>query len=46
MVSAGMAAGDVQSLLETYDRERRVLPAPVLSWKWGWTRSAEIVNGR
>eukprot|EP00891_Asterochloris_glomerata_P006056 jgi/Astpho2/6056/Aster-04006 len=38
--------GDVQSLLETYDRERRVLPAPVLPWKWGWTRSAEIVNGR
>ena len=45
-ISAGMAAGDVQSLLETYDRERRVLPAPVLPWKWGWTRSAEIVNGR
>ena len=44
--SAAMAAGDVQSLLETYDRERRVLPAPVLPWKWGWTRSAEIVNGR
>lgn len=39
-------AGDVQSLLETYDRDRRVLPPPVVPWKWGWTKSAETWNGR
>lgn len=38
--------GDVQSLLETYDRDRRVLPPPVVPWKWGWTKSAETWNGR
>jgi len=36
----------VEALLETYDRERRVLPPPVLIWKWGWTKSAETWNGR
>ena len=41
-----LAAGDVEALLETYDRERRVLPPPVLIWKWGWTKSAETWNGR
>lgn len=39
-------AGEVESLLDTYDRERKVLPAPVMMWKWGWTRSAETWNGR
>ena len=39
-------AGDVEALLETYDRDRRVLPPPVLIWKWGWTKSAETWNGR
>jgi len=41
-----VTAGDVQSLLETYDRDRRVLPPPVVPWKWGWTKSAETWNGR
>lgn len=39
-------AGDVQSLLETYDKDRRVLPAPIVPWQWGWTKSAETWNGR
>jgi ferrochelatase len=38
--------GEVEALLETYDRERKVLPPPVLVWKWGWTKSAETWNGR
>ena len=25
---------------------RQVLPPPVLMWKWGWTKSAEMWNGR
>ena len=36
----------MQELLDTYDRDRRVLPAPVQMWQWGWTRSAETWNGR
>ena len=36
----------VEALLETYDKERRVLPMPVTQWKWGWTQSAETWNGR
>ncbi|KAL4447852.1 hypothetical protein ABPG75_005071 [Micractinium tetrahymenae] len=38
--------GEVDALLETYDRDRKVLPPPFLAWKWGWTRSAETWNGR
>ncbi|PSC69391.1 ferrochelatase-chloroplastic [Micractinium conductrix] len=38
--------GEVDALLETYDRDRKVLPPPFLVWKWGWTRSAETWNGR
>jgi len=38
--------GDVEALLETYDKERRVLPMPLTQWKWGWTQSAETWNGR
>ena len=38
--------GGVDELLDTYDRERKVLPPPVLVWQWGWTRSAETWNGR
>lgn len=38
--------GEIDALLDTYDRERRVLPPPILMWKWGWTRSAETWNGR
>ena len=33
-------------ILETYDRQRRVLPPPVRMWEWGWTKSAETWNGR
>ncbi len=36
----------MEALLETYDRDRKVLPPPFLAWKWGWTRSAETWNGR
>lgn len=39
-------AGRVEEILQTYDRERRVLPAPVRMWQWGWTKSAETWNGR
>jgi len=40
--------GSVDALLETYDGDRKVLPLPEVSleWEWGWTRSAELVNGR
>lgn len=38
--------GEVEALLETYDRDRKVLPPPVWMWRWGWTRSAETWNGR
>eukprot|EP00798_Chlamydomonas_sp_ICE-L_P014586 gene14586-20635_t len=38
--------GDLEMLLEAYDRERRALPSPVVLWQWGWTRSAEAWNGR
>ncbi|EFN54521.1 hypothetical protein CHLNCDRAFT_24443, partial [Chlorella variabilis] len=38
--------GEVDALLETYDRDRKALPPPVLMWKWGWTKSAETWNGR
>ncbi len=41
-----LGAGEVESLLDTYDTDRKVLPPPVLIWKWGWTRSAEMWNGR
>ena len=36
----------MDALLETYDKDRKVLPPPVLVWKWGWTKSAETWNGR
>lgn len=38
--------GEVDSLLESYDRERDTLPPPTSVWEWGWTTSAEIWNGR
>jgi hypothetical protein len=41
-----MYAGRVEDILQTYDRERRVLPPPVRMWEWGWTKSAETWNGR
>ncbi|KAK9829844.1 hypothetical protein WJX72_008230 [[Myrmecia] bisecta] len=44
--NAMVPLGDVESLLETYDPERRVLPMPMLMWQWGWTKSAEMWNGR
>ena len=36
----------MESLIQTYDRERRTLPSPVEMWEWGWTKSAETWNGR
>lgn len=39
-------AGSVKELLDIYDRAKRVLPAPVAAWQWGWTKSAETWNGR
>lgn len=36
----------MDTLLETYDRDRKVLPPPMLMWRWGWTKSAETWNGR
>eukprot|EP00195_Chlamydomonas_chlamydogama_P010576 CAMPEP_0202902352 /NCGR_PEP_ID=MMETSP1392-20130828/16804_1 /ASSEMBLY_ACC=CAM_ASM_000868 /TAXON_ID=225041 /ORGANISM="Chlamydomonas chlamydogama, Strain SAG 11-48b" /LENGTH=441 /DNA_ID=CAMNT_0049589101 /DNA_START=343 /DNA_END=1668 /DNA_ORIENTATION=+ len=38
--------GELETLLEAYDRERRALPSPVVMWEWGWTKSAETWNGR
>ena len=39
--------GSVNELLDTYDGERRILPLPEMrKWEWGWTRSAELWNGR
>ena len=38
--------GRLEDLLETYDEERRALPAPVEAWSFGWTKSAETWNGR
>ncbi|PNH08834.1 Ferrochelatase-2, chloroplastic [Tetrabaena socialis] len=38
--------GDLEMLLQAYDRERRTLPSPVEMWQWGWTKSAEMWNGR
>jgi hypothetical protein len=40
------ASGDLDSLLEAYDRERRAVPSPVTMWQWGWTKSSETWNGR
>mmetsp|Transcript_25545 Transcript_25545/g.48324 ORF Transcript_25545/g.48324 Transcript_25545/m.48324 type:complete len:503 (+) Transcript_25545:403-1911(+) len=38
--------GKIDDLLEVYDRDRSVLPAPVAVWEWGFTKSAETWNGR
>jgi ferrochelatase len=38
--------GSVEDLLATYDGERLKLPPPIVVWRWGWTRSAEVWNGR
>ncbi|CAO2815281.1 unnamed protein product [Amaranthus hypochondriacus] len=38
--------GSVEELLAAYDSQRRELPAPVVVWEWGWTKSAETWNGR
>ena len=44
---ADASAGDIETLLETYDRDRLALPSPYSDgWKWGWTKSAEVWNGR
>lgn len=38
--------GSVTELLAAYDRERGELPAPSEAWEFGFTKSAELVNGR
>ncbi|KAL9244674.1 hypothetical protein vseg_018429 [Gypsophila vaccaria] len=38
--------GSVEELLAAYDSQRRELPAPMIMWEWGLTRSAETWNGR
>ena len=40
--------GSVNALLDTYDGDRKLLPLPevTVKWEWGWTRSAELWNGR
>jgi ferrochelatase len=38
--------GELEALLQAYDRERLAVPSPVSAWVWGWTKSAEIWNGR
>ncbi len=38
--------GSVEDLLATYDGERLKLPPPIVVWRWGFTRSAEVWNGR
>lgn len=45
-MNLGPPTGRVEDILQTYDRERRVLPPPVRMWEWGWTKSAETWNGR
>ena len=43
---AQVPLGSVEDLLDTYDKKRLELPSPIAIWRWGWTRSAEIWNGR
>lgn len=38
--------GELETLLQAYDRDRLALPSPVVMWQWGWTKSAETWNGR
>lgn len=38
--------GELDALLQAYDRERSALPSPVVMWEVGWTKSAETWNGR
>lgn len=46
--SAAVPPASVADLLSTYDSDRLALPPPVAVnwWRWGWTRSAEMWNGR
>ena len=38
---------DIDSLLQTYDSDNLPLPNPESSaWEWGWTKNAELWNGR
>lgn len=38
--------GEVDTLLDVFDRDRPTLPSPTGFWEWGFTTSAEIWNGR
>ena len=46
LADALVPPGSVEELLSTYDVERFELPPPIVVWRWGWTRSAEMWNGR
>ena len=39
-------SGSVEDLLNAFDAERLSLPSTESLWEWGWTRSAEVWNGR
>eukprot|EP00955_Chlamydomonas_euryale_P096594 365023-Chlamydomonas_euryale.AAC.2 len=44
--NALVPSGELGALLESYDRQRVAVPSPVPVWEWGWTDSAEVLNGR
>lgn len=46
MHAASSAVGELEALLSAFDRQRMTVPSPVPMWEWGWTDSAEILNGR
>lgn len=39
-------SGSVEELLNAFDADRLSLPSSESLWEWGWTRSAEVWNGR
>lgn len=39
-------SGSVEELLNAFDAERLMLPSTESLWEWGFTRSAEVWNGR
>ncbi|KAG1667519.1 hypothetical protein FOA52_013709 [Chlamydomonas sp. UWO 241] len=45
-IDALVPGGELGALLDTFDKQRMAVPSPVPMWEWGWTDSAEILNGR
>lgn len=39
-------SGSVEELLNAFDADRLSLPSTESLWEWGWTKSAEMWNGR